>query len=144
MRDSSAQCLAGLCNRLSTALLDNSPIWIDLDSPADGPRNMRCMAMLPELLARFCLHGFGSTPDTARILSEATCKLAEQVVSVPFQERLLRQATFLKLSSLHDHISNNRDAASEQIMRKALKPLQWMQQEAEQMAMLASKRQLFS
>jgi hypothetical protein len=90
------------------------------------------------------------------VLAEVIQQLAQRILQVPLSERSLRSAVFSRLTALHDCIlgedgsgggggsSHGRSelllGQAAELLREALAPMLWLQEEASQMAQLARKR----
>jgi len=138
-----AQMLNAALQDEDTAVLDTEP-----GSESAG-RNGKMFHLIPDALAKVCLQtrrqqdgNIYTYPveDLREILETAVKKIADRLMSVSLGERSIRNACFERLSALHDAVMRYGKTEDAELLRSALAPMQWMKDEASQMAQLASKR----
>merc|ERR1711871_1717726 len=138
-----AQMLSNVVHDEDTAVLDAEP------GMESSQRNTTMFRVVPEALVKVCLQTHlqhdGNTytfpaEDLRNILETAVTTIAARVMSVSLSERAVRNACFERLLALHDAVLRHGKTQDSQLLRSALAPMAWLQDEANQMANLARKR----
>jgi len=135
---------------LSEVVHDEDAVVLDAEPGVESSqRNTTMFRVAPEALAQVCLQTHlqhdGNTytfpaEDLRNILETAVTTIAARVMSVSLSERAVRNACFERLSALHDAVLRHGKTQDSELLRSALAPMAWLQDEANQMANLARKR----
>ena len=127
---------------LSAALLDEHSAVLSVEAGEESAaRNLALFKAVPKALAMTCLRKRrAESSELRQLLESAVGSLATRVMTVNLGERAVRNACFQRLTALHDEVKSHGKAEDQELLRSALAPMAWMQEEAAQMATLAKKR----